>query len=68
MRRVRPVARKRPLSASRRGERSEWLRLSPLERFLAVEEMRLFWCRQQSPPCRLGKVAPVARKRPLQRG
>ncbi len=67
MRRVVAVARKRPLEESRRGERSEWLRLSPEERFRAVEEMRMLWCAWQNPPCQLGKVAPVARKRPLKR-
>jgi len=67
MRRIQPVARKRPLEESRRGERREWLSLPPEERFRAVEEMRMLWCAWQNPPCKLGKVAPVARKRPLKR-
>jgi len=66
MKRLRPVVRKRSLEESRRGERREWLRLPPEERFRAVEEMRMLWCAWQKPPCKLGKVAPVAKKRPLE--
>ncbi|WP_457638008.1 aminodeoxychorismate lyase [Oceanithermus sp.] len=65
MKRIAPVARKRGLKEARKGERAEWLRLSPEERWQAVEEMRLWWCRHRQPPCELGRVAPVARKRPL---
>jgi len=65
MKRIAPVARKRSLAEARKGERTEWLRLSPEERWRAVEEMRLVWCRAQDPPCKLGKVQPVARKRSL---
>ena len=62
---VAPVARKRSLAEARKGERAEWLRLSPEERWRAVEEMRRVWCRAQNPPCELEKVEPVARKRRL---
>jgi len=65
MKRIVPVARKRGLAEARKGERAEWLRLAPEERWRAVEEMRLVWCRAQDPPCELGKVQPVARKRSL---
>ena len=63
--RIAPVARKRSLAEAHKGERAEWLRLSPEERWRAVEEMRRVWCRAQNPPCELGKVEPVARKRRL---
>jgi len=62
---IAPIARKRGLKEARKGERAEWLRLSPEERWRAVEEMRLWWCSVQDPPCRLGRVEPVARKRSL---
>ena len=65
MRRITPIARKRSLKEARKGERAEWLRLSPEERWRAVEEMRLVWCRAQNPPCELGRVEPVAQKRGL---
>ncbi len=68
MRRIPPVVRKRPLHDTRRGEREEWLRLPAEERFRAVEAMRMLWCAWRTPPCRLGKVAPVARRRPLKKG
>jgi len=65
MRRIAPIARKRSLKEARKGERAEWLRLTPEERWRAVEEMRLVWCRAQDPPCDLGRVEPVARRRSL---
>jgi len=65
MKRIAPIARKRSLSGSRKGERAEWLRLSPEERWQAVEEMRLVWCRAQDPPCELGRVEPVVSMRAL---
>ena len=65
MKRIAPVARKRSLAEARKGERAEWLRLSPEERWRAVEEMRLWWCSTREPPCKLGRVEPVARKRKL---
>ena len=67
MRRIAPVARKRSLAEARKGERAEWLRLSPEERWQAVEEMRRAWCRGRNPPCELGKVAAVAKKHRLHR-
>ena len=65
MKRIAPVARKRSLAEARKGERAEWLQLAAEDRWRAVEEMRLWWCRTQTPPCELGRVAPVVRKRPL---
>ncbi len=65
---IAPIARKRSLKEARKGGRAEWLRLSPEERWRAVEEMRRVWCRAQDPPYWLGRVEPVARKRPLKQG
>ena len=62
---IAPIARKRGSKEARKGERTEWLRLSLEERWRAVEEMRLWWCSVQDPPRRLGRVEPVARKRRL---
>lgn len=76
MRRIRPVARRFPLSA-RPDDRAEWQALPLEERLRAVWEMALFWARLELAEAErqgrraeisLERLLPVARKRPLGKG
>jgi hypothetical protein len=64
--RIAPIARKyRFDELSPELERQRWQALPLEERLRAVVEMAYFWARQQGQTVTSGKIAPVARKRPL---